>query len=262
MSVRRDGRPPFRADHVGSLPVMRARPPCATRAVGCCRRGRKKRKPATLPCAPRTATTNATSTIRGRPAIALLVDIRIRRRQKARPAASTDSPVVWCARETRSCASRSVTTPRRNSRKAMTSASGSTPPTTQPSGKPGAEVDMNSIERRTRATANPEPTLEPTLDQRISQALGGNGRVAIEDLQRLCCAIENAIREGAKEVREEHERSLDPSTVDADQAAQRSASADLRCQRLARALVTLRARILQQERRERWSARFERHAAG
>src|SRR5262249_41814405 len=51
-----------------------------------------------------------------------------------------------------------------------------------------------------------------------------------------------------------------PSTV----TKQRSASADLECLRLARALVTLRAplaEILQRGRRERWSARFERHAA-
>jgi len=117
---------------------------------------------------------------------------------------------------------------------------------------------MNNIERR-------RPPLQPTLDEKINAALG-NSRMAIDDLQQLLEEIEGGIREGAKQVRQEHDRSLDPSTapVDRDQAAQRSASADLECRRLARALITLRARlaeILQQERRERWSARFERHAA-
>src|SRR5262249_61715027 len=57
---------------------------------------------------------------------------------------------------------------------------------------------------------------------------------------------------GAYVVRHEHDRSLDPSSspVERDQAAQRSASADSRL-----------AEILQQERRERWSARFERQSA-
>jgi hypothetical protein len=117
---------------------------------------------------------------------------------------------------------------------------------------------MNNIERR-------RPPPQPTLDDKINAALG-NSRMAIDDLQQLLGEIETGIREGAKQVRQEHDRSLDPSTspVDRDQAAQRSASADLECRRLARALVTLRARlaeILQQERRECWSARFERHAA-
>src|SRR5262249_61629063 len=64
-------------------------------------------------------------------------------------------------------------------------------------------------------------------------------------------------------VPQEHDRSLDPSTspVDRDQAAQRSASADLECLRLARALVTLRARLAEILQRERWSARFERQSA-
>src|SRR5262249_18264164 len=77
---------------------------------------------------------------------------------------------------------------------------------------------------------------------------------------------EDAIREGAKQVRQERERSVDPtvSASDAEQAAQRSSNADLKCQRLTAALVRLRARLteaLQQERRERWSARYARHNA-
>ena len=117
---------------------------------------------------------------------------------------------------------------------------------------------MNNIERR-------RPPPQPTLDEKINAALG-NSRMAIDDLQQLVGEIETGIREGAKQVRQEHDRSLDPSTspVDRDRAAQRSASADLECRRLARALITLRARlaeILQQERRERWLARYQRHAA-
>src|SRR5262249_39579034 len=106
------------------------------------------------------------------------------------------------------------------------------------------------------------PPLQLTLDEKINAALG-NSTMAIDDLQQLLGEIETGIREGAKQVRQEHDRSLDPSTspVDRDQAAQRSASADLECLRLARALVTLRARRAEILQRERWSARFERQSA-
>jgi|SRR5262249_35559942 len=105
----------------------------------------------------------------------------------------------------------------------------------------------------------------PTLEQRISQALG-NGKVAVDDLQILLPAIEDGIRQSHQLSEQERARSVDPtlSADDAEQAVQRANAAVLRCQRYATALVRLRARLadaLQEERRERWSARYERQSA-
>jgi hypothetical protein len=80
-----------------------------------------------------------------------------------------------------------------------------------------------------------------SLDERIGQALAADAKTTtIEDLQSLIADVENGIREGDKVVEMERAKSLDPVVPDADAAAQRSNSAELKCRRLGTALVRLR----------------------
>jgi hypothetical protein len=103
---------------------------------------------------------------------------------------------------------------------------------------------------------------QPTLDQRIATALGADGKV--DDLQALTAEVEDGIREGAKIVEVEREKSLDPTTQDAEAAAQRSAAADLRCRRYAAALLRLREKLNQARADEvgaAWHADYKQVAA-
>jgi hypothetical protein len=97
---------------------------------------------------------------------------------------------------------------------------------------------MNNVERR--RLRDPEPT----LDQRIGQALG-NGKIATDDLQALLPQIEDGIRESHKVSEQERARSLDPGIAqgDAEAAVQQADAAVLKCRRYATALVRLRERL-------------------
>ena len=103
-----------------------------------------------------------------------------------------------------------------------------------------------------------ERPTRPTLDQRISQALG-NGKVAVDDLQQLLPPIEDGIWQSDQIAEQERARSLDPSVSpsDAEQAAQRAGVAMLKCQRYTTALVRLRTRLaeaLQADYADKWHA--------
>jgi hypothetical protein len=95
----------------------------------------------------------------------------------------------------------------------------------------------------------------PTLDQRISAALG-NGKVAIDDLHALIADVETGIEEAEAYAKQQRERALDP-TRDAAEAPQLVAVAELRRDRLKAALPRLQAKlatVLADEYSDRWHA--------
>jgi hypothetical protein len=99
---------------------------------------------------------------------------------------------------------------------------------------------------------------QPTLDQRISAALG-SGNVAADDLQALVPEIETGIEEADKIAKAERAGSLDPmaSPSDAEQAAQRASVAELRRDRLKAALPRVEQRLaaaLAAAYADRWNA--------
>ena len=77
-----------------------------------------------------------------------------------------------------------------------------------------------------RPLANKPPA--PTLDQKISQALG-NGNVASDDLQALLGEIGDAITEAEAIAQSERSKAHDPAThvAEAEDCAQRAALAAL-----------------------------------
>ena len=103
---------------------------------------------------------------------------------------------------------------------------------------------------------------QPTLDERISMALG-NGKIAADDLQMLIPELEAGIEEADGYAKQQRERSLDPA-IDVAEAPQFVAVAELRRDRLKAALPRLQAKlaqVLQAEYADRWRADANKVAA-